>query len=79
MRAHCASMDMYFLKTPFQESDEVCIPRSDGSVTQGKCINYAVVKRDNILYVHTYWISEKMHYNKLVPLSYYTNDANIYD
>ena len=79
MRAHCASMDMYFLKKPFQESVDVPIPRSDGSITQGKCINYAVIKRGDKFYVYTFWFSADSRYNKLVPLSYYSNDANVFD
>ena len=77
MREHCASMNMYFLKKPFQESDQVVIPRSNGSMTLGKCVNYAVIKRNNIFYVYTYWFSEDNRYNKLVPLSHYTNNANV--
>ena len=80
MLGHCASINMYILRQPFQKSNSVGIPRTDGSITQGKCVNNAVVKRNDEYYVYTYWYDEKGdNYTKLIPLKHYTDvSARVY-
>jgi len=74
MLGHCASINMYILRQPFQNHKEVSIPRSDGSITHGKCVNTAVVKRDGKNYVYTYWYDDNgNHFTKLIPLKHYTD------
>jgi len=73
MIGHYASRNMYILRQPFQKSNKVNIPRTDGSETRGKCINNTVLKINNKYYIYTYWHDENgEHYNKLVPFKYYT-------
>ena len=74
MLSHCASINMYILRQPFQNHKEVSIPRSDGSITNGNCVNTAVIKRGNEYYVYTYWYDENHdRYTKLIPLKHYTD------
>lgn len=74
MLDHCASINMYILRQPFQNHKEVSIPRSDGSITQGECVNTAVIKRNGKNYVYTYWYDDNGdHFTKLIPLKHYTD------
>lgn len=74
MLNHCKTNNLYPLREPFQESEDIIIPRSDGSETLGRCNPYYLCWRDKWL-VYTYWNDENEYYTKLVPLSHYTQTS----
>lgn len=75
MLAHCASYHIYMLSKPFQDTNDVIVPRSDGSHTPGKCHNNRLYLFDNKLCVFTFWRNRGYEYTKLVPLEHYTDNT----
>ena len=74
MIEHCKQNNIYRLKKPFQNSINVDIPRSNGSVSKGFCNTEYIIKRDK-WFVYTYWNDETEQYTKLIPLDHYTSNT----
>ena len=73
MLEHCKQNNICRLREPFQNSNNVDIPRSNGSVSKGFCNTEYLIKRDKCL-VYTYWNDESYQYTKLIPLTHYTSN-----
>lgn len=67
------SSGILLLRVPWQKSKNVNIPRSDGSVTQGRCHNDRVYLRNEQYYICTVWEEDGEQWSKLVPLTHYTD------
>ena len=64
---------MYKLIRPFQDSQEVLIPRSNGSQTHGLAQTEYVFKRNGQWFVYAYWFVNSDLFYKIVPLDTYSN------
>lgn len=65
--------DNIFLIKNFQKNNNIIIPRSDGTETNGFCKTNFVVKKENKYYISTYWYdNNNLKFEKLVPFEYYS-------
>lgn len=71
------SDNIYLLRDPWTDIEECKIPRSNGSITLGKCkTNYVVwIEKRQAYYVYTWWVEDSEDYEKLVPLKHFTPDS----
>lgn len=61
------------LRKPWRDTNQVAIPRSDGTTSSGKAkLNFLVVKNGGTRYVHVEWEQNGENYTKIVPLDHYT-------
>jgi len=76
MVADLASMNVHVLKRPFQPSNNIVVPRSDGSETPAQCVTSALLCIRGAYHVMTYWGDlEGYRYDKNVPWSHYRDHA----
>lgn len=76
MFADLASMHVHVLKRPFQPSNNIVVPRSDGSETPAQCVTRALLCIGGVYHVMTFWGSVGgHHYDKNVPWSHYCDHA----
>lgn len=59
------------LKSPFQDTVDIQIPRSDGSHTAGRAIVHGVAIIRNKPYVMTYWNVGPQYFSKAIPWSHF--------
>jgi len=69
------NQNAFVLRVPLDLPDKIDVPRSDGSVTEGASyMKFLVVEKHGQKYIPVYWFKGMEKYDKLVPLSYYTNE-----
>jgi len=59
------------LKTPFQESSNISIPRSDGSTTEAMCVQHGLINIRGQYCIMTHWSDNFDRCSKNVPWSHY--------
>jgi hypothetical protein len=67
------SNNIFLLRAPWQATQQVIIPRSDGTTSSGTAKTNCVRKKNQSLDVHVDWIQNDLSFCKLVPLEYYTD------
>lgn len=73
MLSDCEQNNIFLLRRPLMFGENINIPRSDGSVTEGGEYNpNYVVKRDGKCFLNVFWLMDDDVYHKIVPLSYYS-------
>tara|TARA_B100001559_G_C16484560_1_gene615383 strand:+ start:1653 stop:2198 length:546 start_codon:yes stop_codon:yes gene_type:complete len=78
MLSDYATENIFILRTPWLPSNNVNIPRSDGSTSSGTAKTDCVRHMNKKTYVHVDWIQNGEIFSKLVPLGHYTNDQPKY-
>ena len=66
-----AADNIFILKTPFQKSLSIDVPRSDGSTTPGSCITHGLMNIRGEYCVMTHWSTVAENYSKNVAWSHY--------